>query len=351
MSERTSVGGQAVLEGVMMRSPNCLSVAVRRPNGEIVVRENVWHSIWNKLRFLRWPFLRGTVVMIEAMVNGIQALNFSARESMTEEEKEKEENNKVGSLSVGISVAITVVIVIALFKLLPHLAATYIGEMFLGRPPTVNELFYHVVDGIVKVLIFIAYVASIGLIKDIARVFMYHGAEHMAIHTFEEDEELTVENARSKSPLHLRCGTSFIMVVIIVFIAVAALLMPFLPEWSKPVSGGPWYRHLLIVLFKLPLLLPVAGVAYEFNRFAGRHAGFWLLKPLMWPGLAVQFLTTRQPTDEQLEIAIVALKTALSRECDTKKPVPVLSEPAVYPNFEVFLHLTSNGLRPAEGKS
>lgn len=336
MKKRTSVGGQAVIEGVMMRSPNRFTVAVRRPNGEIVVRDNIWRSIWDKFRFLRWPFLRGTVVMIEAMINGVQALNFSAREGMTDEEKEKEKDNKYGSIGAGISIAITVLIAIILFKLLPHIAATYIGEIFLSRTPTVDDLLYHIVDGLVKVLIFVGYVASIGLIKEIARVFMYHGAEHMAIHTYEADEDLTVENAKSKSPLHLRCGTSFIMVVIILFIAVAAVVMPLFPEWSKPFAGGPWHRHIWIVLFKLPLLVPVAGIAYEFNRFAGRHSSSFLVMPLIWPGLAVQYLTTRRPTDDQIEIALVALKTALSE--DVKKKLS--NEPVVFRNFAEYLDLS-----------
>lgn len=320
----------------MMRSPGSFAVAVRRDNGEIVVREKPWRSIWERLRFLRWPLFRGTVVMAEALVNGMQALNFSAREAMTEEERQKtdSEGDNTGFM-LSMTMLLSVVIVIGLFKMLPHLAATYSGHLFAGRLLTVDDIGYHVIDGVVKVSIFIGYVAIIGMFKDIRRVFMYHGAEHMAIYTLEADEELTVENARQKTTLHPRCGTAFLMVVILIFIVVAAASMPFVPEWAKPGPDKPWYTHLIVVLFKLPLLIPVAGLAYEFNRFAGRNSENPFLRPVLWPGLAMQLLTTRQPTDEQLEIALVSLKTALWRD-SVGDARPHRDEPVVYENFRAF---------------
>ncbi len=319
----------------MMRSPGCLAVAVRRASGQIVLREDAWRSIWDRLKFLRWPFLRGTVVMIEAMINGMQALNFSAREAMTEEESQKEAAKEDSGWGIAFAIMLSLVIAIGLFKVLPHLAATFAGDIIVGRSLTVDDVMYHVVDGIVKVTIFIGYVAAIGFSKDIRRVFMYHGAEHMAIYTLEAGEELTVENARNKTTLHPRCGTAFIMVVILVFIVVAAVTMPFIPEWAKPAPDGPWYRHLLVVLFKLPLLVPVAGVAYEFNRFAGRHSDSIFLRPLLWPGLGMQLLTTKKPTEDQLEIALVALRTALWRE-EVGTDGPQRDEPVVFEDFGQF---------------
>lgn len=339
MEKCPQVGGQAVLEGVMMRSPGSLAIAVRRPSGQIVLREDVWRSIWDRLKFLRWPFFRGTVVMIEAMVNGMQALNFSAKEAMDEEEKLKQESKEAkgeGNFGMILTIVLAMLIAIGLFKVLPHLAATFAGNLFLSRALTVDDLAYHVVDGIIKVGIFIGYVAAIGLSKDIRRVFMYHGAEHMSIYTLEAGEELTVENARKKTPLHPRCGTAFLMVVILFFIVVAAVTMPYIPEWAKPTPEAPWYRHFFVVLFKLPLLIPVAGLAYEFNRFAGRHVDSIWIRPLLWPGLGMQLLTTKKPTDDQLEIALVALRTTLWRE-RVGKDGPSSEEPLVYSDFGAFV--------------
>jgi uncharacterized protein YqhQ len=336
MSKCPNVGGQAIIEGVMMRCPNSLAIAVRRPGGEISIKDAVWRSIWDRLRFLRWPFLRGTIVMAEALVNGMQALNFSAQEAMTEEEREQAATEGGGGkLGFALPMLLGLAVVILLFKFVPHMAATYAGELFVQRTLTVDDWLYHVVDGVVKVLIFVAYVAGISLLKDIRRVFMYHGAEHMSIYTLEAGQELTVENARAKSTLHPRCGTAFIMVVILTFIVVAALLMPFMPDWAKPGPDQPWYNHAIVVLCKLPLLIPVAGVAYEFNRFAGRHADSPFLKPFLWPGLAMQLITTKQPTDDQLEIALAALKTALWRE-GVGDSIPFSEEPRIFKDFEEF---------------
>jgi uncharacterized protein YqhQ len=338
MSKCPNVGGQAVIEGVMMRCPNSLAVAVRRPGGEIAVKDAVWRSIWDRLRFLRWPFLRGTIVMAEALVNGMQALNFSAREAMPEEERSafnEKGDGEPSKLAFALPMLLGLALVILLFKFAPHMAATYAGKLLVGRTLTVDDWLYHFVDGLVKVTIFVAYVAGISQLKDIKRVFMYHGAEHMSIYTLEAGEELSVDNARNKSTLHPRCGTAFLMVVILIFIVVAALLMPFMPEWAKPGPDKPWYNHLIVVLLKLPLLIPVAGLAYEFNRFAGRHVDNPLLKPLLWPGLAMQLLTTKKPTDDQLEVALAAMRTALWRE-GVGDSVPYGEEPRVFKDYESF---------------
>ena len=352
MNNSVPVGGQAVIEGVMMRSPNSLAVAVRRPDQEIVIKEAVWRSIWNRFKFLKWPFFRGTVVMIEAMVNGIQALNFSAKEAMPPEDGEtapavKEDasstTEKDGDwLIMALPMLLSVVFAIGLFKFVPHMAATYAGHLFSGAAWTVDDLSYHMVDGVVKVLLFIGYVAGISFLKDIRRVFMYHGAEHKAIYTYEAGEELTVENARKKTRLHPRCGTSFLMVVILVFIVLSALLLPILPDWIKPGEGKPFYYHLLLVLIKLPLLIPVAGISYEFNRFAGKHCNLAWIKPLMWPGMAMQLITTKEPTDDQLEIALAALRTSLWREEVGQSAASVSDDLLVFSNFQAFESASSN---------
>ena len=336
-NKKPFVGGQAVIEGVMMRAPKSMAIAVRRENGQISLKEGVWHSIWDRLKFLKWPFFRGTVVMAEAMINGMQALNFSAKEAMIgdSEKGDKKEEAPPGKLGMTLTFSISILLAIGLFKFLPHLAAAYTGLLLGGSQLTIDDTLYHVVDGIVKLSIFIGYIAAIGQMKDIARVFQYHGAEHMSIYTFEADEALTVENARKKSRLHPRCGTAFIMVVIITFVIVAAILMPFLPIWAKPTPEGPWGKHLLVVLFKLPLLIPVAGIAYEFNRFAGKHCNSIWLRPFLWPGLAMQLLTTKKPTDDQLEVALASLRAVLHRE-EKGGELTMQDEPTVYDDFSRF---------------
>ena len=337
-TSKPNVGGQAVMEGVMMRAPKSMAIAVRRESGQISLKEGVWHSIWDKLTFLRWPFFRGTVVMVEAMINGMQALNFSAEEAMmgTEAESAGKDENPPGKFGIAMTMAIGLIFAIGLFKFLPHMAASYAGLLIRGTQLTVDDTLYHVVDGVVKLSIFIGYVAVIGLSKDITRVFQYHGAEHMSIYTFEAGEPLVVENAKTKSRLHPRCGTAFIMVVILTFIIVAAMLMPYLPDWAKPTPEGPWYRHLILVGLKLPLLIPVAGIAYEFNRFAGKHCDSAWLRPFLWPGLAMQLLTTKQPSDDQLEVALTSLRAVLHREAVGGAVPSNDSESVVFDDFTAF---------------
>ncbi len=342
MSKKINVGGQAVLEGVMMRSPSSLAVAVRRPNNEIVVKEAIWHSIWDKFKFLKWPFVRGTVVMIEAMINGMQALNFSASEALPEDEENPGNNDgNMSWIQMAIPMLFSVLFAITLFKFLPHIAATYAGTLLTGKEWTVDDLNYYLVDGFIKILLFIGYVALIGMFKDIKRVFMYHGAEHMAIYTYEAGEELIVKNAKNKSRLHPRCGTSFLMVVILIFMVVSAIVLPFLPDVVKPGDGKPFYVHFLLILIKLPLLIPVAGLAYEFNRFAGNHLTSPLIRPLMWPGLFMQLLTTSQPTDDQLEISLTSLRTSLWRE-SVGKEIADGEEPLVFKDFDDFCQKSDN---------
>lgn len=332
-NKKLFVGGQAVIEGVMMRSPRSMTVAVRRPSGRISIKEGMWRSLWERLGFLKWPFFRGTVVLIESMVNGMQALNFSAKEAVAEQtDSDGAKDGEISNWSMAVSMIVGLVFAVGLFKFVPHLAATYAGKIFSARLLTVDDATYHVIDGAVKLGIFVGYVAIIGLSKDIARVFQYHGAEHMAIYTYEAGEPLTVEYARTKSTLHPRCGTAFLMVVILVFILVAALSMPLLPDWAKPTGEGQWSRHIIIVLFKLPLLIPVAGLAYEFNRFAGRHVSSLFLRPLLWPGLGMQLLTTKRPTDDQLEISLASLRAALWRE-KMGNEAPSQDEPVVFESF------------------
>ena len=338
-SETIKVGGQAVMEGVMMRSPKSLAVAVRRSGGEIVVRESPWRPVFGNLKFLRWPFLRGSVVLIESMMNGISALNFSARIGMADLEQQErakkaedsgdtDDAEKEGQASLDSeaavgdepsdwviwgTVAVAMALAIGLFVALPHLAV-WLGSLAIGRELTVDEFLFHLIVGVVKLCVFVGYIALISLIEDVRRVFMYHGAEHQAIYTYEAGQPLTVENARKHRPMHPRCGTTFLIMVIGISIMVFAMVFPTLIALLGEPTGIGWLDHILYILLKLPLLFPIAGLAYEFQRVTGRKMDRWWARSLAWPGMFIQKLTTKPPTDEQLEVALASLRKTLWRE-------------------------------------
>lgn len=289
----------------MMRSPKAMAIVCRRPSGELVVKDEVWRSISGRLKFLRWPFFRGTVVFIEAMVNGIQALTFSANQALEEEE----EGGPLSPWAMAGTIALALALAVGLFVVAPHVLSLLLGRAF-DSEIGVRSVSFHVIDGILKVAFFIGYIAAISLLKDIKRLFMYHGAEHMSIHTYEAKEPLTVAFARRHSTLHPRCGTAFLLLVLLISIAFFALVFPFLP---RP-QGPGWLVQAAFIGVKMLLLLPIAGTAYEVTRLAGKHPDNPWVRPLIWPGLVLQRLTTKRPTDDQLEVALCALESALKIE-------------------------------------
>jgi uncharacterized protein YqhQ len=305
--EKINVGGQAVLEGVMMLAPNALAVAVRRPDGQIVFKEGPpWRLLSARYPWLKWPFIRGIVALIESLVNGIGALTFSANASLEGEEEEEE----LGAWALVATIALAFVLGILLFVALPHYLSYFLGQ----QGPFnfgVESLAFHTIDGIIKLAVFFLYLWMISMIKDIARVFEYHGAEHKTIYTYEAGQELTVENARQYTTLHPRCGTAFLIVVLMISIILFAVVFPLIAP--KPEEAG-LSLHLFFVGVKILLMFPIAGSAYELNRYASRHMDIRLLKLAILPGLWVQKLTTREPSDDQLEIAISALEKALAVE-------------------------------------
>ena len=325
MKPQHNVGGQAIIEGIMMRSPHSLAIAIRRASGEIVVTERPWEAIWSRLKFLRLPFIRGSVVLIEALVNGIQALYFSAHHAMLDEEERlrREENGEEGAepetplnpdelddkdgavsrWALYGTIVLSLGLGFALFKGLPHLLTTFVGLQ-------TDQVLFHVIDGLIKITLFIGYILLVARLPDMRRVFQYHGAEHKSIYAYENGEDLTVENARKYTTLHPRCGTSFILIVLLSSIFIFMVVFPFLPRFHPH-----WFVNALLqVAVKLPLMLPIAGLAYEFQRFSSRHMDHWLIRLATKPGLWMQLITTKEPDDSQLEIALVALRKALWRE-------------------------------------
>ncbi len=354
-SKPLKVGGQAVMEGVMMRSPKSFAVAVRRSSGQIVLREAPWRPLLGGWKFLRWPFLRGAVVLLESMVNGISALNFSARIAMADleaaerAEAQAQEPDADAQPSGGAAgpaddrpagpepdpaadqdlavdagkepsdwviygtVAFALALGVGLFIALPHLAV-WLGSLLVGRELTVDEFAFHAIVGVVKMGVFVGYISLISMMKDIRRVFMYHGAEHQSIYAYESGGPLTVEVARGFQPMHPRCGTTFLIMVIALSILVFSLVFPGLIWLVGEPTGISWVDHIIYILIKLPLLFPIAGLAYEFQRLTSRFLDRWWARAMAWPGMFVQRMTTRPPTDDQLEVALASLHKTLWRE-------------------------------------
>lgn len=308
MSQKINVGGQAVIEGVMMRSPGSFAIAVRKPTGEIATLVEPLTLLSERSRLFKLPIIRGVITLISALFLGVRALNFSADMAM-EEEDGKDEKKEAGSLAMGLTVAFSLGLGILLFFVLP----LYLTKLLKTVIPAVgsSELAFNLVDGAIRVTIFIIYILGISMMKDIKRVFQYHGAEHKSIYAFEAGEELTVENARKYSSLHPRCGTSFLLTVMLVSILVFSFLPHEMPFWKTALSR----------LVFIPL---IAGLSYEFIRYSGKKMGSKGMNILIVPGLWLQKLTTREPSDDQIEVALVSLREALKNEKTFEKGVDVI---------------------------
>lgn len=324
MKQYASIGGQAVIEGVMMRSPHAFVVAVRKPDGMIRLRRDQWYGLSSRLSFLKKPFVRGILVLIETMANGIVSLNYSANIAMDEEEKkealkkgiseiEYERNKKSKekvSLETFLSIAVSFLFGIGLFVFLPH-ALTAVIEKMTGAVWTLQSWQFHAIDGTIKALLFLAYVYLISLIPDIRRVFQYHGAEHKSISTFEAGEELTIENAKKYSTFHPRCGTTFIFFLMFISIILFAVIFALVPVGA---GQAVVIKHLYAILFKILLTLPVAGISYELIKMIGKNHKSKAGLIFSYPGKLLQKLTTQEPDDNQLEIALASIKAVLFLE-------------------------------------
>ncbi len=295
------VGGQALIEGVMMRSPGAYGVAVRRPDGSIAFQRGKVASLAKRYPFLKLPILRGVAVLFQSLALGIRALNFSAEQAMAEEAKPAAESKKddksnwaiAGSMAVGLVLGAGVFLLLPLW--LTQLAERHVFGGHLGN------LAFNLVDGLLRALFFLGYIFLISRMKDIHRVFQYHGAEHKVVFAWEAQVPLTVENARSQSRLHPRCGTSFLLFVLLVSILVFAFIPKTAPFLVK--FGG-----------RLLLVPAIAGLSYEVLRFTAKHRAAPLFSLLVAPGLALQRITTQEPTDDMLEVAIAALEEALRED-------------------------------------
>jgi uncharacterized protein YqhQ len=287
-----SYGGQAVLEGVMMRSPSSWAVAVRTPEGDIteVVKEIT--SPMQRRRIWRLPVIRGVVALGESLAIGFRALAISANVASQERDEHGEIQTQIGRGQIIFSFALAIGFALMLFKVGPALLTSWL--------PIESTGLFVVVEGLIRVSVFIAYILVISLLPDLRRVFQYHGAEHKAINALEADAELTPENVQKFSLIHPRCGTAFLLWVMVIAIFVFAFV------------GRPeWY---LLILSRIVLLPVIAGLAYELIRYAGKHRDNRVLMWLLAPGLWLQRLTTREPTLDQVEVSICVLRTVMERE-------------------------------------
>lgn len=324
-----SVGGMAVIEGVMMRSPQGFTVAVRRKDS-IVVRSQPWRSIFSPW-VLKTPFLRGTAVLVETMQNGLVALRFSGEQF----EQDLPEDQRSGdSNSAGQRLAF--VLQIAFFIALPKLLAWGSGLLF-GHALNMADPRFHILTGVFKLAIILGLLLTMRLNPITFRHLQYHGAEHKAIAVHEAGLDLTVENARKFTTRHARCGTTFLMVVVAVSIAIFALVLPALLPHSS--SFG---TVLASIFVSIPLMVPIAGVSYELQRLGARYVDHPLAQFFLAPGFLVQRISTAEPTDDQVEIAFVALRTALAH--DTQPAEQTAPEPVIksFPSFAVFASETGH---------
>ncbi|NQT05427.1 MAG: DUF1385 domain-containing protein [Dehalococcoidia bacterium] len=284
MKAKFHYGGQAVIEGVMIRGRKSAVTAVRRPSGEIITRSRPLSPVYTG-RMRKVPLLRGIIVLIEAMVLGISSLLYSANVSLEEEEEE------ITGKAVWLMISISVLLAVVLFLVIP---------LFLTRlinPYISSSLVFHLIEGAIRLLIFIAYLKLVGLLPDIKRVFTYHGAEHKTVNAYEHGVALEVEAVKKHDKAHVRCGTSFLFVVLMIAIVVFALV------------GRP---SLWLMILSRVLLIPViAALGYEFIHFGANHTGNPLVRALIAPGLWLQGMTTKEPEDDQIDVALAALRAAL----------------------------------------
>ena len=287
-----AIGGQAVLEGVMMRGPRNWAVAVRKPDGEIAQVAREIDPLMARHWLLRLPVVRGVVALGESLSIGFRALSVSANYAAQEAEEGDEEPAEIGRWALAFSFAIAIGFAVMLFKVSPALITDLL--------PISSGGWFVIVEGLIRVTIFVLYLSVLSLIPSLRRVFQYHAAEHKAINAYEAGEDLTPEVTQRYSLIHPRCGTAFLLWVMVIGVFVFAL-------FGRPA----WYW---LIVSRIALLPVIAGIAYELIRFAGQHAENRVLMTLLAPGLWLQRLTTREPTLDQLEVSIRALREVLERE-------------------------------------
>jgi uncharacterized protein YqhQ len=295
--EETLVGGQAVLEGVMMRSPHAWAIACRKPSGEVSVHSEPLERLSEKHKWMGWPVVRGVMTLGHAMSLGLRALKFSANVALDEiPANEKGEKLEISGWMAAVNIIFSVGFFIFMYKFLPLLAAT---ELKRVSPVFGQQIIFNLVDGVIRIALFLVFIWGVSLLRDIHRVYEYHGAEHKTVYAFENGDPLETSAVQKYSTYHPRCGTSFLMTVMLISILVYTVI-PVTTFWAR-------------FAVRIALLPVIAGISYEIIRFAAKHRGS-LFALMTAPGLWLQRITTQPPTDDQAECAIAALQQAMAVE-------------------------------------
>lgn len=297
--EETLVGGQAVLEGVMMRSPHAWGISVRKPDGTISTHSEPLERLSEKHKWMAWPVIRGVMTLGQAMVLGFRALRYSADvalDAMPSDQGEAAKKTEISGWVAALNIILSVGFFIFLYKFIPLVGATKLKNVY---PVFGNQVLFNLVDGIIRMALFLLFIWGVSLMPDIRRVYQYHGAEHKTVFAFESRNPLTIKHAQSYSTFHPRCGTSFLMTVMLISIVVYMLF---------PAQG-----FVAKFLLRIALLPVIAGLSYEMIRFAAKHRSS-LFALLTQPGLWLQRITTKPPADDQVECAISALNEAMELE-------------------------------------
>ena len=319
------VGGQAVIEGVMMRSPKRIATAIRRTSGDIEIKTKEYVSFVQRRKYLNIPIIRGAITLIEVMVLGIKTLQWSADKAMEDlEEEEKKKGKKVkekkkagmSTTSAIVTVAIALLIGIGMFFVLPLYLTTEIFNI------EKEALLFNLVSGLIRIAFFLLYVWGISFMKDVKRLFQYHGAEHKSIFAFEDKVFLSPANIQKYSTYHPRCGTSFIVIVMLI----SLLFFAFLDTLIIALTGN--ISLITRILTHIPLIPIIGGLSYEALKASAKHADLRIVRMLITPGLGLQRITTSQPDDNQIEVAVSALKAALGEDYKDE----LVSEDLVYKN-------------------
>lgn len=318
------VGGQAVIEGVMMRAPGSVATAVRRVNGAIAVKHEHFQSINERLKLQKIPIIRGAIGLIDMMYLGIKTLNWSAEIAMLDAEEETAKKNggsgksakpkSQSNFGLIMTLVVALAIGIGIFFVTPLLVTTKLFEL------DQTALEFNLVAGAIRITILLVYLAGISLMKDIKRLFQYHGAEHKAVFTFELNDELVPPAAQKHTRFHPRCGTSFLLIVMFVAIIAFALLDALMIQWVGEIS------LLLRLATHLPFIPVVGGIAYELIKFSAKHSATWWGRIIVSPGLWLQKITTKEPDERQLEVALTALKCALGLDDPSRYPFAVVAQ-------------------------
>lgn len=302
MEKKLAIGGQAVIEGVMIRSKSYNVVSVRKGKKIITKKEKIRQR---KGKFCKLPVVRGFYNLVDMMVIGMRSLMWSA-EQQTGTKKEE----KIGKSEMTLTVIFALGFAILLFVALP-----YFATLFIGLKEEAQPFLFNLIDGIIRIAVFLLYIFAISLLKDVKILFQYHGAEHKAIHCYEKGKELSIDNIKKFSTLHPRCGTAFIMIVLVVAILTFSIITPIILFLFPSLAGMHILpRKTIFFLIRISLIPLIAGLSYEFLKFSAKYEEHKAMKIFIWPGLLMQKITTKEPNARQMEVAMAAVKNVLKLE-------------------------------------